>query len=173
MGVDMFQLHNRNYLCIVDYHSKFPVVKKMEGLLAESLISVFKVIFSEYGISKRVMSDADSNFISEKFRNFCNSLNIEHAVSSSYHHQSNGQVKACIKFIKHTMKKCFNSGGDVHIALLQIRTTPLGQGLPSPATLLLNCLGRGIMPIMDRPLINTDNDEEHHKPLVNRQCRNE
>ena len=68
------------------------------------------------------------------------------------------------------MKKCFDSRGDVHIALLQVRTTPLGQGLPSPATLLFNCLVRGIMPVMDRPLMNTDNDEEHHKALVNRQC---
>ena len=24
VGVNMFSLHNRNYLCIVDYHSKFP-----------------------------------------------------------------------------------------------------------------------------------------------------
>ena len=29
IGVDMFSLHNKNYLCIVDYHSKFPVLKKL------------------------------------------------------------------------------------------------------------------------------------------------
>ena len=31
IGVDVFQLNNKNYLCIVDYHSKFPVIKRMEG----------------------------------------------------------------------------------------------------------------------------------------------
>ena len=71
------------------------------------------------------------------------------------------------------MKKWFDSRSDIHIALLQIRSTPLGQGLPSPATLLFNCLVGGIMPIIDRSLINTDNDDEYHIALVNRQYRNE
>ena len=60
-------------------------------------------------------------------------------------------------------KKGSNSGGDIHMAMLQIRTTPLGQGLPSPAMLLFNHPVRGIMPIKDRPAINIDNDDEHHQ----------
>ena len=27
-GMDMFTLHNKIHLCIVDYHRKFPVIKK-------------------------------------------------------------------------------------------------------------------------------------------------
>ena len=104
LGVDIFQLNNKNYLCIVDYHSKFLVIKKMEGLSAENLTAAVKIIFAEYGIPCRLMSDASSNFVSEKFRSFCSSLNIEQAVSSLYHYQSNGQVQGCIKFIKCTIK---------------------------------------------------------------------
>ena len=104
LGADIFQLNNKNYLCIVDYHSKFPIIQRMEGLSAENLITTVKIIFSEYGIPCRLMSDTGSNFVSEKFRSFCSSLNIEQAVSSSYHHQSNGQVEACIKFIQLTIK---------------------------------------------------------------------
>ena len=70
------------------------------------------------------------------------------------------------------MKKCFDSGSDIHIALLQIRSTPLGQCLPSSATLLFNFPVSGIMPIIDRPRINTSNDHEHTS-LVNRPYRNE
>ena len=99
LGADKFQLNSKNYLCIVDYHSKFSVIKKMEGLSSEKLITTTKVMFAEYGILHRLMSDVGSNFVSEKFRSFCSSLNIKQAVSSLYHHQSNGQVKACIKFI--------------------------------------------------------------------------
>ena len=163
IGVDMFQLSNKNYLCIVDYHSKFLVIKKMEGLSAESLITAVKIIFVEYGIPCRLISDAGGNFISEKLKNFCNSLNIDQAVSSLYHHQSNGQVEACIKFIKCTIKKCSDSGGDIHMVLLQIRTTPLGQGLPSSAMLLFNHPVHGIMPLMGRKPINVDIDDNHHK----------
>ena len=69
------------------------------------------------------------------------------------------------------MKKYLDSGGDIHLAMLQVRTPPLGQGLPSPATLLFNYPVRGIIPVMDRPPI--DIDEEHHKALTNRQYRND
>ena len=119
------------------------------------------------------MSDASINFISEKLKKFCNSLIIEQSVSSLYHHQSNRQVEACIKFIKCTIKKCSDSGGDIHMNMLQIRTTPLGQGLPSPATLLFNHLARGIIPVMDRPSINIDNDDEHHQTLMHWQGKND
>ena len=68
VGGDIFHFNNKNYLCVVDYNSKFPVVKRLEGLSAE------------------------------------NHINIEQAVSLAYHHQSNRQVKTCIKFIKCTFK---------------------------------------------------------------------
>ena len=59
------------------------------------------------------------------------------------------------------------------MAMLQIRTTPLGQGLPSPAMLLFNCPVRDIMPVMDRPPINVDNDDKHHQTLMHRQGKND
>ena len=62
---------------------------------------------------------------------------------------------------------------DIHMALLQIHTTPLGQGLPSPATSLFNCLVHGVMPVIDRKPIIGDNDEEHHIKLVHRQHKND
>ena len=117
------------------------------------------------------MSDSGSNFVSDKFKTFCKSLNIEHAFLSSYHHQSNGQVETCIKFVKCTLKKCCESRSDTHIALLQIQMTPLGQGLPSPATVLFNCPIRGIMQVINRLLIHVDNDDEHHKVIIKRQTK--
>ena len=118
------------------------------------------------------MPDSSSNFISDKFKT-CKNLNIEQAFSSSYHHQSNRQVEACIKFVEHTLKKCFDSWSDPHIALLQIQMTPLGQGLPRPTTMLLNYLVSGIMPIINRPPVSIGNDDEHHQVIINRQTKNE
>ena len=31
LGVGISQFNNKNYLCIIDYHNKFPVIKRMEG----------------------------------------------------------------------------------------------------------------------------------------------
>ena len=119
------------------------------------------------------MSDAGSNFISDKFKTFCKSLNIELAFSSSYHHQSSGQVEACIKFVKHELKKCFDSKSDPHIALLQICMIPLGQGLPSPATMLFNCLISGILPVINRLQVGIDNDQEDYEAIVKRQTKDD
>ena len=32
ISADVFHFNNKNYLCIVDYHSKFPVIKRLERL---------------------------------------------------------------------------------------------------------------------------------------------
>ena len=84
------------------------------------------------------MSEMGTNFMSDRFWQFCKTISIQQAVSLAYHHQSNGQVEACIKFIKCTFKKCTNLGRDINMALLQIGTMLLGQGLLSPATLMFN-----------------------------------
>ena len=42
---DTCHFNNKNYLCIVDYHSKFPVVKGLEGLSAVNQITTIKIIF--------------------------------------------------------------------------------------------------------------------------------
>ena len=104
VGIDMFTLHSKNYLCIVDYYTKFPVIKKMEDLSTDSLILTCKIIFAEFGLPKNIMSDSGVNLISDKFKTFCRNLNTEQTISLSYHHQSNGQGEACIKLIKQTLK---------------------------------------------------------------------
>ena len=116
----MFTLDNRQYLCNVDYHSKFSIVKMIKGISADSLILTCKITFAEYGVPKKIMTDSGGNVISDKFKTFCKSLNIEQAFSSSYHHQSNREVEPCIKFVKCTLKKCFDSRSNPCIALMQI-----------------------------------------------------
>ena len=76
-------LKNRNYLCIVDYHSRSPVVKRAEDMSIERLIITCKVIFSEYGLLKKIMSDAGGNFISDRFWQFYKCMNIEQVTSLS------------------------------------------------------------------------------------------
>ena len=55
-SITIYHFHhfnNKNYLCIIDYNSRFPVVKKLEGLSAESLITTTKIIFAECGIPQK------------------------------------------------------------------------------------------------------------------------
>ena len=50
IGTDIFHFKNKHYLCIVDYNSKFPVIKRLESLSADNLIKTVKTIFAKYGI---------------------------------------------------------------------------------------------------------------------------
>ena len=59
------------------------------------------------------------------------------------------------------------------MALLHICTTPLGQGLPSPATLMFSRQVQGIMPVLDCKPIRQDCDDDHHNKLVDRQQKND
>ena len=135
-----------------------------------SVLGMFKELFI---IFKENNVRLGGNFVSDKFRIFCKSLNIEQAFLLSYHHQSNGQVEACIKFVKCTLKKCFDSKGDSHIALLQICMTLLGPGLPNPVTILFTCPIRGNMPISNRPPVGRDKDEEYYELLTKRQTNDD
>ena len=80
-----------------------------------------------------MVSDEGTNFVSGQFKEFCAHLNTDQIMTSLYHHQSNGQVEACIKFVKYTIKKCRQTNNHVQFDLLHIQLTLVGAGLPSPA----------------------------------------
>ena len=65
-------------------------------------------------------------------------------------------------------KEIFESRSDPNLTLLQIRMTPLGQGLPSPATILFTHPMRGIMTVVNRLPIDSNSDEEHHNALIDK-----
>ena len=63
IGVAMLTQNNKIYLCIVDYHNKILILKKVENMLADSLILACKIIFfSEFGLPKKIMWDVGWQF---------------------------------------------------------------------------------------------------------------
>ena len=49
VGSDIFSINNM-LLYIVDYCSKFPIVKKADSLSADNLITAAKFVFTEFGL---------------------------------------------------------------------------------------------------------------------------
>ena len=76
----------------------------------------------------------------------------EHKADSAIIILSSGQLTSrdLYQIYQVDTQKCFNTKSDPHIALLQIRSTPLGPGLPSSATLLFNHPIRDVMSILTR-----------------------
>ena len=102
--VNIFTIKNKVLLCTEDYYNKFSIERKVGSLAAGDLVQMTKMIFTKYGVLKKVISDAGTNFTSGMSRKFCRQMSMQQSITSSYHHQTNGQVKVCITFVKHTIK---------------------------------------------------------------------
>ena len=89
---DIFLLNKKHTGEIVDCHTKFPIVKLMDGL-------THKIISAEYGLLRKKCWCC-TTFVSESFQELCSHLHIHQTVSSSDRHQSNGQAEVCIKLVK-------------------------------------------------------------------------
>ena len=90
---------------------------------------------------------------------------MKQVVSSSFHHQNDGQAEVCIKFIKCTMKICIETNNDINLVLLQIRSRPVGFHLLIPTTWLLNRPKTGVMLRISTMLLKYAYDEGNHNTL--------
>ena len=66
---DKYSLYTRNDLYIVDYHSRFPVRRRL--IIRQPDTGLYIIFFSKYGLHKKIMSDTSGNFVSQKFKEFC------------------------------------------------------------------------------------------------------
>ena len=80
-GADAFMINGKTLTCIVDYHSKFPVVKKVNSLLVDYLIQMTKLIFAECGVPKFIISIVSTNIITDTFKAFCRKINIQQTIT--------------------------------------------------------------------------------------------
>ena len=80
IGVDIFMINGKHLLFIVDHHSKFPIVNNQSS---DSLVQMTKLIFAEYRLPKKIVSDADKNFMAGTFKAFCRKMNIQQTITLS------------------------------------------------------------------------------------------
>ena len=111
-----------NYLLVVDYFSRYPVVIKLGNITTSTaVISALKSIFSQFGIPETVMSDNGPQYASQEFCDFSHSYNFSHITNNPYYPQSNGLAERGVR----TVKQLLTDSSDVRMALLNYRSTPL------------------------------------------------
>ena len=57
LATDIFTFNNENYLLIVDYMSRFPVIRCLSNMTAKMVAEHMKAIFSELWVPKTLVSD--------------------------------------------------------------------------------------------------------------------
>ena len=136
LATDIFTFNNENYLLIVDYMSRFPVIRHLSNLTAKMVAEHMKAIFSELGVPKTLVSDNGSCYTGDQFKKTMSNLGIMHITTSPHHHQSNGITEGYVKIIKNLLSKAKETGQDYHEVISVYRSTPLSNVLLSPFELL-------------------------------------
>ena len=117
-----------------------------------------KIVFAEFGLQK--------HFI--RCRHELHIRDIQTILQVNEHRADNiivisppdqGPGGSMYKIQKLQNQRCLGANNDVNLALLEIRSTPMVEGLPSPSTLVFNRPIRGPLPQMHREPINIKNND--------------
>ena len=146
VGVDLFELQQKQYLVIVDYYSGFVELDLLIHTTAKQVIKHCKSQFSRHGIPDVLISDNGPQFSSHEFQQFIKQYQIDHRTSSPYHPQSNGMAEKAVQTIKRLMKKAAHDGNDNYLALLEYRNTPWSDTLGSPVQRLMGRRTKTLIP---------------------------
>ena len=154
LGSDLFYFRRQDFLVLVDYFSKFPVVRKLPNSTTEAVKKELHAIFLEFGIPFVFRSDNGPCYASEDFKAFLQECRVVHYTSSPHYPQSNGLAEATVKLSKRLIEKAVLQGKPWNALLLQHRITPLSSDIPSPAEILFGRKLRTELSILPSQLLN-------------------
>ena len=156
VSADLFYVHKSWFLVVVDYYSNFPFVRKLHSLTAESVANAVKPLFAENGIPETLLCDNGTQFTSAEFQQLSSRYGFEIVTSSPHYPRGLGFVERQVQTVKKTILKCRETGEDIDLALLALRTTPLSSKIASPAELLNGRVFKSTLP----GKINPSRDQE-------------
>ena len=145
LGVDVVQFQRKRTLVTVEYYSGFLTYDTLYSETTEAVIKVLNNVFINFGLPERIICDNGPCFKSEKFRCFCDQLDVGHVTSSPYHHQSNGRAEREIAIVEQILKKSA-SDTDITKTLIAYLDTPISGTLPSPAEQFYSSLSMSMKP---------------------------
>ena len=93
LATDIFHYESQPYLLIVDYTSRFPIVRKLKSMSAQHIAEHFKSIFLGYGWPDTLVSDNGPCYTAKTFTNLMKEYAVNHITSSPHYPQSNGLVE--------------------------------------------------------------------------------
>ena len=99
------------------------------------MIGHLEKMFYDFGIPQTLLSD-NGQYGSSEFRDFAKRMHMRHTTSSLRYLQSNGMAERMVQTIKRSLAKILADGKSLLQTLAAVPSTPIGDGLLSPAVLL-------------------------------------
>ena len=136
IGSDLFYFQRIDFLVVVDYFSKYLIIRKIPNSTSSAVIKELGMIFSEFGKPQIFRSDNGPCYLSQEFRFFMQNWLIEHRTSSPHYPQSNGLAESMVKVSKNLIEKAVRQDLPWNQLLLDYRCTAISSEIPSPAEIL-------------------------------------
>ena len=136
LGSDLFYFQRIDFLVVVDYFSKYLIIRKIPNSTSSAVIKELGMIFSEFGKPQIFRSDNGPCYASQEFKFFMQNWLIEHRTSSPHYPQSNGLAESMVKVSKNLIEKAVRQDLPWNRLLLDYRCTPISSEIPSPAEIL-------------------------------------
>jgi len=118
---------------VVDYHSSYIEVRRLDSLSSVFTLDKVKSIFSTHGIPEVVISDNGPQFSSREFQEFAKSYAFQHVASSPKYPKANGEAERAVG----TVKNLWSKTTDTYLSPLTYRAIPLENGF-TPSEVLMN-----------------------------------
>ena len=147
VATDIFHYESQPYLLIVDYTSRFPIVRRLKSMSAQNITEHFKSIFSEYGWPDTLVSDNGPCYTAEMFTNLMKEYAVNRITSSPHYPQSNGFVEKFVQIVKNLFHKAKEEGVDSNKYLMIYHNTPLARTSKSPMQMLQQRSARSQLPM--------------------------
>ena len=154
--MDLCELNEKHYLVLIDYNSKFLIVREIQDEMSSVVMQSFKGMVSQF--------DNGPCFRSHEFDKFAKMYGITHIIISPPHHQPNGKVER----FNRTIKGLFKKNADPWMSLLIWRLTPVDGDLKSPSELLNGHEYQSNLPLIRKTSIQTFS---HKEKLVVKQAK--
>ena len=151
VAADLFEWRKSQYLLVVDYYSRFIEISKLSATSSPQVITHLKSIFARHGILQTVLSDNGPQYSSDQFAMFSQQYGFTHITSSPEYPQATGEAERAVRTIKELLSKNQCPNGDMYLALLAYRSTPIANGY-SPSELLMGRKLRTTLPILPQQL---------------------
>lgn len=101
------------FLLIIDAHSKWVEIFPMNSTTTTNTIEKRRILFSQLGLPKVIVSDNGPQFVSEEFHLFLTQNGIKNITSAPYHPRTNGQAERLVQVFKQAMKSAKESCGSI------------------------------------------------------------
>ena len=147
IATDIFYFDGTSYLLIVNYTSRFPVMRKLTSTTAQHVVGQMKLVFSEYEWPETIISDNGPCYLAETFTKLMKDYSVNHVTSSPHYLRSNGLVEKYVQIVKNLFYKAQEERTDLYKSLMIYRNTLLSSSLQSSMQIIQSQTTRSQFPM--------------------------